>query len=66
VNYSTNIEVYALQSTSLKDRDWKALLELFDREDADDIEADIHSNLLMLVPEPCWDDDPFDFLSEYL
>ncbi|MCG6134142.1 MAG: hypothetical protein MET45_05695 [Nostoc sp. LLA-1] len=66
VNYPTNLQVYAPPFTSLRERDWKAMTELFDREDSDDIEADIRSNLLWLTPEPCWEDDPFDFLREYL
>ena len=50
----------------LNDRDTKALLELFEREDIDQIEAEIDRNLLWLSPAPCWEDNPFDFLSEYL
>jgi hypothetical protein len=42
------------------------MTELFDREDGDEIEADIHTNLLLMTPEPCWGDDPFEFLREYL
>lgn len=42
------------------------MIELFDREDSEEIEADIRSNLLLRTPEPCWEDDPFDFLREYL
>jgi hypothetical protein len=61
-----NLEVYAPPSTSLRNRDWKALLELFDREDVDEIEADVQDSLRLLPPEPCWEDDPFDFLREYL
>ncbi|MBD2343915.1 hypothetical protein H6G18_07105 [Anabaena subtropica FACHB-260] len=66
VNYPINPQIYAPVFTSLKDRDWKALLELFDREDIDEVEADINGNLLLMIPEPCWEDDPFDFLREYL
>lgn len=51
---------------SLRERDWTALIELFDRNDADEIQADISCSLLWLIPEPCWEDDPFDFLREYL
>jgi hypothetical protein len=50
----------------LKERDWKALKELFDRKDSDEIEADINSKLCLMVPEPLWEDEPFDFLREYL
>ncbi|MBF2067113.1 MAG: hypothetical protein IGS39_22265 [Calothrix sp. C42_A2020_038] len=52
--------------TSLKDRDWKELASLFDRHDSDEIEADVISKLNMLHPEPSWDEDPYDFLREYL
>jgi hypothetical protein len=67
VNYPNNFQIYAASSlTSLRERDLTALIELFDRDDGDEIETDIHANLLWLIPEPCWEDDPFDFLREYL
>ncbi|MFB2923181.1 MULTISPECIES: hypothetical protein [Aerosakkonema] len=52
--------------TSLREGDTKALAALFDREDSDEIETDISKYLLLLWPEPCWEDNPFDFLREYL
>ncbi len=52
--------------TFLRERDCTALIELFDRDDGDEIEADISCSLFWLIPEPCWEDDPFDFLREYL
>ncbi|WP_375515160.1 hypothetical protein [uncultured Nostoc sp.] len=66
MNYSNNLQVYAPSLTFLRERDWTALIELFDRDDGDEIEADIDSSLFWLIPEPCWEDDPFDFLREYL
>lgn len=42
------------------------MTELFDRDDSDEIEADINSSLMLMIPEPCWGDDPFEFLREYL
>ncbi|GAX44027.1 hypothetical protein NIES4075_50440 [Tolypothrix sp. NIES-4075] len=66
MNYSTNPEVYALPLRAMNERDWKAMAELFDREDGDEIEADINSKLRRVIPEPCWEDDTFDFLREYL
>ncbi len=66
VNYPINPQIYAPVFTSLKERDWKALLEMFDRDDIDEVEADINVNLQLMIPEPCWEDDPFDFLREYL
>lgn len=59
-------EVHAQPLMPLKQRDWKALALLFDREDSDEIEADVDYNLGLIVPEPCWEDDPFEFLSEFL
>jgi len=50
----------------MNQRDWKAMAELFDREDGDEIEADINSKLRRVIPEPCWEDDTFAFLREYL
>lgn len=66
MNYSNNLQVYAPSLTFLREGDWIALIELFDRDDGDEIEADVNSSLFWLIPEPCWEDDPFDFLREYL
>ncbi|MBD2742038.1 hypothetical protein [Coleofasciculus sp. FACHB-1120] len=69
---STNSKSYDLgaQGASLmplRERDVTALSELFERDDSEEIEADINQNLLWLWPEPCWDDeDPFGFLQDYL
>lgn len=57
---------HAAPLTPLKERDWKELVSLFDRHDSDDIEADVISKLNMLCPEPCWDENPYQFLSDYL
>ncbi|MDJ0616905.1 MAG: hypothetical protein QNJ63_09195 [Calothrix sp. MO_192.B10] len=62
----TKIEAYAPPLMPLKDRDWKVLVQLFDRADSEEIADNINSKLLMMMPEPCWEDDPFDFLLEYL
>ena len=58
--------VHAPPVLPLRERDWKVLTELFDRGDSDEIEANINSQLLWMIPEPCWEDDPFDFSREYL
>ncbi len=50
----------------LRDRDWEVLAEFFERGDIEEIEANINKNLQMMMPEPCWEDHPFDFLGEYL
>lgn len=47
-------------------QDLKALTSLFDREDVEEIVADVNNSLRSLLPEPCWDDNPFGFLGEYL
>lgn len=52
--------------SGLKERDNKALAELFEREDVEDINADIMGCLSFLYPAPCWEDDPFDFLEGYV
>jgi hypothetical protein len=51
---------------SLRERDWEALTSLFDRDDSDEIKDEIKSKLVWLVPEPCWEDNPFEFLREFL
>ncbi len=66
VNYSDNLQVNSSPYTSLRERDWEALILLFDRDDSDEIEAEIKSKLVWLVPEPCWEDNPFEFLHEFL
>ncbi len=50
----------------LRDRDVEALAVMFKRDDIAEIEADVMSCLARLLPEPCWDDNPFDFLKEFL
>ena len=67
VNSLANPDLYTPSLIPLRERDWKALVELFDRGDYDEIEADIDRKLQLMVPEPPWgEEDPFDFLREYL
>ncbi|NET34678.1 MAG: hypothetical protein F6K19_22065 [Cyanothece sp. SIO1E1] len=54
------------QLIPLRQTDAKVLSNMFERDDMPEIEADITYNLLLRWPEPCWEDDPFDFLQEYL
>jgi hypothetical protein len=61
-----SLDSYAAPLSSLKERDVKALSVWFEREDIGEIAADVTCRLLQLVPEPCWEDDPFDFLGEFL
>lgn len=59
-------EVHAQPLEEFNERDWKILVELFDRKDSDEIEEDINTKLSWLVPEPAWEDEPLDFLQEFL
>jgi hypothetical protein len=65
-------EIHAPPIAPLKERDWTELALLFDRQDSDDIEADVINKLDMLYPEPSWDEelffekDIYDFLEDYL
>ncbi|MDJ0774176.1 MAG: hypothetical protein QNJ49_12255 [Mastigocoleus sp. MO_167.B18] len=59
-------EAHALPLMPLKERDFKALATLFDQLDSTEIEADINKTLSLMVPEPSWDEDPYEFLQEYL
>ncbi len=53
---------YADPLSPLRERDLLALAALFQRDDMYAIEADVKHKLLLLLPEPCWDDDTFAFL----
>lgn len=55
-----------VSSARLRRRDWHELASMFDLDNISDIEADILSHLDRLWPEPCWEEDPFDFLRDYL
>ncbi|MBF2005784.1 MAG: hypothetical protein IGS49_10050 [Chlorogloeopsis fritschii C42_A2020_084] len=68
-DHNSNNQLEELHSCLLipfKERDWKALTEMFDKQDVDQIETDINTILGLIVPEPSWEEDPFDFLQEYL
>ncbi|WP_228055547.1 hypothetical protein [Lusitaniella coriacea] len=62
------------QLIPLTQKDLQVLDRLFDREDIEAINTDIFEILLILWPDPCWEDDPFevynndifDFLSDFL
>jgi len=60
------LDSYAAPLAPMRERDLMALGGLFEREDIHDVETDIIRNLLTRWPEPCWDDDPFEFLQEFL
>lgn len=50
----------------LRERDIEALSGYFDHDHIQEIEADVIRNLLIRWPEPCWEDEPLDFLRDYL
>ena len=57
---------HAAPLTPMRERDLEALAEMFELQDDDEIEADIIQYLHLLCPEPCWEEDSFEFLREYL
>ena len=58
--------VHAAPLSSLRERDLQALAEMFEPEEASEVEAELVSYLNLMYPEPCWEEDPFDFLRDYL
>ncbi|UZQ56162.1 hypothetical protein OOK60_08960 [Trichothermofontia sichuanensis B231] len=62
----SSLRSFAVLIAPLRDRDIKALDTLFHYDGIEEVEADIAQVLLTLFPEPCWEDDPFEFLREYL
>lgn len=50
----------------LRQQDITALDELFDSSQIQDIALDIHRYLARLYPEPCWEDEPYEFLHGYI
>jgi hypothetical protein len=63
---SAEVSSFAAPLSPLRARDIQALAELFLRDDIYAIEADVSQRLLALLPEPCWEDDVFAFLGEFL
>lgn len=57
---------HAAPLSPLRERDDQALAALFVRDDIRELEADIDHQLLRLFPEPCWEDELFEFLQEFL
>jgi hypothetical protein len=57
---------YAEPISPLKERDLVALATLFQSDGMVHVEADVNQMLLRLLPEPCWEEDPFEFLKEFL
>jgi hypothetical protein len=57
---------HAAPLSPLRNRDLKAMMELFQLNEIEAIEQDILQNLVLRYPEPCWEDHVFDFLKEFL
>ncbi|WP_219904294.1 hypothetical protein [Stenomitos frigidus] len=66
IDYAAEANSFAAPLSPLRARDTQALSELFLRDDIYAIEADVSQRLLALLPEPCWEDDVFAFLKEFL
>ncbi|NJR66899.1 MAG: hypothetical protein HC772_18855 [Leptolyngbyaceae cyanobacterium CRU_2_3] len=58
--------LYIEQATPFRKRDEQVMIDLFRQEGIEAIEQDIAYNLLWRCPEPCWEDDPFEFLRDFL
>jgi len=58
--------LYAEPLAPLRDRDETALTDIFTADHLEDAITDIQDRLNHLYPEPCWEDDPYDFLHGYL
>ncbi|MEA5466083.1 hypothetical protein [Leptothoe sp. PORK10 BA2] len=50
----------------MRQRDEQALEDLFAHGPIEDIVSDICDRLKQLYPEPCWEEEAFDFLKAYL
>lgn len=58
--------LYAEPIAPLRDRDEVALQDIFTTTQLEDAITDIQDRLSHLYPEPCWEDDPYDFLHGYV
>lgn len=57
---------FAAPLSPLRERDLAVLSELFLTDKMIAIEADVTRLLIRLQPEPCWEDDPFNSLQDFL
>jgi len=64
---STSVEVqHASPLAPLRERDAAALEEFFDHDRIQEVTLDIHRYLARMYPEPCWEDEPYEFLQGYV
>ena len=50
----------------LRARDSAALAEMFNGDCLPEVTLDIHRYLARTYPEPCWEDEPYEFLNGYV
>lgn len=64
---SPSLEVHhASPLAPLKVRDAEALDAFFDSDRVREITLDVHRYLARTYPEPCWEDEPYEFLKGYV
>ncbi|MCT7951791.1 hypothetical protein NG798_18470 [Ancylothrix sp. C2] len=63
--YSSSVS-FASPLQSLRYRDKTALNALFEGNDLEAIILDVVTNLLWLCPEPCWEENSYELLKEFL
>jgi hypothetical protein len=63
---STSAWDHASPLEAIHDRDINEMGGWFERDDMIDVEDDIQRLLVMLFPEPAWDDEAWSFLRDYL
>ncbi len=57
---------YAAPLSPLRMQDVQELAVFFDGDDMPSLEEDMLNMLDRLLPEPCWEDNPFDFLGDFI
>jgi hypothetical protein len=57
---------YAAPLSPLRMQDIRELAVFFDGDDMPSLEEDMLKMLDRLLPEPCWEDNPFDFLGDFI
>ena len=62
----SQIVAHAAPLSSLTEKDLQALAEIFESENTTEVEAELAQYLNLMYPEPCWEENPFGFLLDYL
>lgn len=64
---SSSIAVcHASPVAPLREQDAQALDMFFDSEQIQEIVMDVHRYIAGVYPEPCWEDEPYDFLHGFI